>query len=158
MFLTSALLWVFVSAANMESRVASADPLTDRPAAPGIRLDLVVIDCPEPRKLARFYSALLDWPIAADTEEWASVRSPAGSVGIAFQRDPDFQPPHWDSQKHAQMKHLDFDVTDLNAQEARAVGLGASLVRDNDRRERGFRVYADPAGHFFCLCTEGCGG
>ena len=56
------------------------------------------------------------------------------------------------------MKHLDFGVTDLAVQEERAPALGATLVRDDDRRTLGFRAHADPAGHFFYLCTEGCGG
>jgi hypothetical protein len=46
--------------------------------------------------------------------------------------------------------HLDIEVEDLDAGEARALELGA--VRLDDGAES-FRVFADPAGHPFCLTT-----
>ena len=48
--------------------------------------------------------------------------------------------------------HLDFDVDDLAAAGARALAAGAAEydVQPNEH----CRVYADPAGHPFCLSTE----
>jgi hypothetical protein len=48
--------------------------------------------------------------------------------------------------------HLDFDVDDLDAAEARVLAAGATRFdfQPNDH----CRVYADPAGHPFCLTTE----
>jgi hypothetical protein len=47
--------------------------------------------------------------------------------------------------------HLDFDVDDLDATEARVLAAGASKYdfQQNDH----CRVYADPVGHPFCLST-----
>jgi hypothetical protein len=47
--------------------------------------------------------------------------------------------------------HLDFDVDDLDATEARVLAAGATKYdfQPNDHCQ----VYADPVGHPFCLST-----
>jgi len=50
--------------------------------------------------------------------------------------------------------HVDHRATDPEAPHARAIELGARLLRDDDpvaNPDDGFRVYADPAGHPFCI-------
>ena len=53
------------------------------------------------------------------------------------------------------MLHLDLRVDDtaaLDRQHSRALALGATLLLDrSDDPEEALRVYADPAGHPFCL-------
>jgi hypothetical protein len=44
--------------------------------------------------------------------------------------------------------HLDIRVADIEAAEAQVLALGATRLPST---EPGFRVYADPAGHPFCL-------
>ncbi|MEU6556218.1 VOC family protein [Streptomyces sp. NPDC046915] len=44
-------------------------------------------------------------------------------------------------------------VEDLDAAEGGVLALGARPL-DTDDRSRTFRVYADPAGHPFCLCAR----
>lgn len=113
---------------------------------------LVAIDCPEPRKLAGFYAALLEWPRpAADgDDEWVTISGPNGAK-IAFQLvSADYRPPEWPGQDVPQQLHLDFYVADLDAGQERALDLGAKLLDDSPET---FRVYADPAGHPFCLCA-----
>jgi hypothetical protein len=75
---------------------------------------------------------------------------PDGSA-TCFQVSPAYSPPTWpDAVSSAQM-HLDFDVDNLDATGARAVAAGATRYdfQPNDH----CRVYADPAGHPFCLST-----
>jgi hypothetical protein len=48
------------------------------------------------------------------------------------------------------MLHLDFRVADLDAEHDGAVQIGARFLADESPE---FRVYADPAGHPFCLCA-----
>ncbi|BDZ49771.1 glyoxalase [Frondihabitans sucicola] len=124
------------------------------PAAPAVKLDLVVLDAPDIRGLADFYAAILGWQIVDESDDWITVRDPAapGSTGIALQSAPDFVPPTWPDNAVPQQLHLDLDVPDLDAAErdvlaagARATGLPAESGSD-------FRVYLDPAGHPFCLC------
>jgi Glyoxalase-like domain len=68
--------------------------------------------------------------------------------GIAFQRAPDHQPPQWPNPHRPQQLHLDVMVDDVDAAEARVLALGARRLSDQDHSSR---VYADPAGHPFCL-------
>jgi hypothetical protein len=47
------------------------------------------------------------------------------------------------------MAHLDIHVDGLDAEVARAIGLGARLADDQPQSD--VRVMVDPAGHPFCL-------
>ena len=70
---------------------------------------------------------------------------------LLLQKSPAYTPPTWpDAVSSAQM-HLDFDVDNLDATEARALAAGATKYdfQPNDH----CRVFADPAGHPFCLST-----
>ncbi|AXB46610.1 VOC family protein [Amycolatopsis albispora] len=114
----------------------------------------VVLDCADAPELAAFYAKLLDWPDADGDEQWRTLSNPAGGPKIEFQRVADFRAPDWPSPKKPQQFHLDLTVTDLAAAHERALHLGARLLDDsNDHDGKGFRVYADPAGHPFCLCA-----
>ena len=50
---------------------------------PRMTLTGTVLDTPDPRGLARFYAALLDWPIGTDDPEWVTLRP--GGPGLSFQ-------------------------------------------------------------------------
>ncbi|WAL65300.1 VOC family protein [Amycolatopsis cynarae] len=112
----------------------------------------VVLDCPDPGELARFYAALLEWPepVGEWDGHWFTVTGPQG-VKIAFQRVEGYRPPEWPGQAVPQQFHLDLDVADLDAGQERALALGSKLLDDSHET---FRVYADPAGHPFCLCVS----
>lgn len=110
----------------------------------------VVLDCPDPAALAAFYAELLDWPAAEGDDDWLTLTNPAGGPAIEFQRVADYRAPEWPSQNQAQQLHLDLRVEDLAAAHDRALRLGA---RELDLKPDTFKVYADPAGHPFCLCA-----
>jgi hypothetical protein len=119
------------------------------------RLDLVVLDCPDPAGLADFYARLLGWPAppAEDVRDtWVTVRDPAGGVGMAFQADPHFQAPTWPDPQRPQMVHLDLAVTDMAAAREHTLAVGGREL-DLSEEHPTFQVYADPVGHPFCLCT-----
>lgn len=110
----------------------------------------LVIDCPDPAELSRFYGALLDWKVQVDDDGgWAEVRADYGQL-IAFQRVADYQAPQWPSQTHPQQMHLDLNVDDLD--EAEAATLAAGATKHEVQPGESFRVFLDPAGHPFCLC------
>lgn len=114
-----------------------------------IRLAGVTIDAPDALALARFYAEITGGA-ARGTPHWAKVTGPNGA--IAFQQARDFRPPAWpDGDVPAQM-HLDFHVTDLAATEARVLAAGAKRL-DVQPNAGHCLVYADPAGHPFCLST-----
>lgn len=109
----------------------------------------IALDCREPRKLAEFYSAILDIPITRDEPDWVQMEV-ADGVYLAFQLAPDHEPPRWPSAEHPQQMHLDLDVPDLDAAEAAAIAAGAR--KHEHQPGETFRVFLDPAGHPFCLC------
>jgi len=121
------------------------------------RLQMVALDCPDPLALARFYADLLGGTVHVDEEDdgWVEVHGHEGTP-LAFQRAVDYRPPRWPDPEHPQQVHLDFDVTDLETDEKRVLGLGATVLERTDqlRDDANWRVYADPAGHPFCLCLH----
>jgi catechol 2,3-dioxygenase-like lactoylglutathione lyase family enzyme len=120
------------------------------------RFDTVVLDCPDPRALAGFYARLLGQEIADDGDDsWQSLRGDGSGVTLAFQRATGYVAPSWPSGPPQQL-HLDLTVEDLVTAHEAAVALGAVPLSPASPTEPGetasFRVYADPAGHPFCLC------
>ncbi|MYY13557.1 VOC family protein [Streptomyces sp. SID4919] len=118
-------------------------------------LQCVVLDCPEPARLAAFYAALLGGtvdrpdPRWAVDDDWSTVHTPGGQV-LAFQRAWDHRPPVWPDPARPQQFHLDLGVPDLDRAEPEVLALGARLL-DAGPADRGWRVYSDPVGHPFCL-------
>jgi hypothetical protein len=71
-----------------------------------------------------------------------------GGKSLMFQQVGEYNPPAWPDPARPQQAHLDILVDDLDAGQARALELGASRL---DGGGKTFRVFADPAGHPFCL-------
>ena len=109
-------------------------------------LSTIVIDCPEPLALARFYSELLGWPIVNADDDWVDVGD--GQPRLAFQLAPDHQAPQWPDPARPQQFHLDVRVDDVEVADKAVLALGATRLPGEGAD---FRVYADPAGHPFCL-------
>ncbi|MEU6391216.1 VOC family protein [Streptomyces sp. NPDC046939] len=116
------------------------------------KLDVVALDCPDPRRLADFYAAVLDGTVThtEDDGDWVVLKVPGGQ--LAFQKAPGYVPPAWPSAESSQQLHLDLTVEDLDAAEKEVLALGATVL-DNEDKSRSWRVYADPVGHPFCLCA-----
>jgi predicted enzyme related to lactoylglutathione lyase len=106
----------------------------------------VTIDAPDASTLARFYADLTDMEVTYDGPEGALIT--AGGRSVMFQQIGGYNPPRWPDPAHPQQAHLDLMVDDLDAGEARALELGAARLDAGGER---FRVFADPAGHPFCL-------
>ncbi|MBB4905275.1 VOC family protein [Actinophytocola algeriensis] len=115
---------------------------------PGIVLFAVNIDAPDAAGLARFYSALMGMEVVYEGSEGAMISG--GGKSVMFQQVAEFTPPRWPDPAAPQQAHLDIQVEDLDAGEARAIELGATRLPNPEER---FRVFADPAGHPFCLTT-----
>ncbi|MEU0072696.1 VOC family protein [Streptomyces sp. NPDC006332] len=118
-------------------------------------LQCVVLDCPEPARLAEFYRTLLGGTVNrpdkrwAVGDDWATLHAASGPV-LAFQRVADHQAPRWPDPARPQQFHLDFAVPDLDRAQEEVLAAGATLL-DAGSDNRSWRVYADPAGHPFCL-------
>jgi len=108
------------------------------------RLHHVVLDCADPAALALFYSELLGQPVTYRSPDWVVVAANDTSSGLAFQLAPDHRPPTWPGPDVPQQVHMDVMVEDVAAAGPRVLALGATKLDGPD-------VYADPAGHPFCL-------
>ncbi len=131
------------------------------------QLRQVVLDCTDARALAEFYRALLglmyrpgdeqpaDGEPDARGQDWLVLRDDSGNNRLAFQQVDELTEVTWPVGPHYQQLHLDLTVpssADLDAQHERAMGLGARLLYDRSTDpEEPLRVYADPAGHPFCI-------
>lgn len=120
--------------------------------ATGVALQDVAIDCPDGSALAAFYAPLVGYEVAYEGPEGAYIAGADGKVPVMFQNVAGFNPPQWPDPAHPQQAHLDLHIDDIDAAEAQAFSLGATLLRGGGGPVSGFRVYADPAGHPFCLC------
>ncbi len=105
----------------------------------------VVIDTPDPRALAEFYSELLGLPITYTSDDWVVIAENDRTSGFAFQLALDHQKPAWPDPSRPQQLHLDVMVDDLDVAERQVLALGATQLATGDH------VFADPAGHPFCL-------
>lgn len=125
-----------------------------------LRLRQVVLDCTNPRELAEFYRELLgliyrpgDEPPAA--HDWLVLRNADGVPQLAFQQVAEQTRPTWPDPAIPQQFHLDLTVeskAELLAEHERALSLGATMHLDKvEDPEEPLRVYADPAGHPFCI-------
>ncbi|OKJ43303.1 glyoxalase [Micromonospora sp. TSRI0369] len=113
-------------------------------AMPLGRLHHLIVDCPDPMTEARFWSAVLGDPVTYADDDFAVVSASTAASGLAFQRAPELTPPTWPDPEVPQQMHLDVMVDDQDAAGAAVLALGA-------RRLPGDHMYADPAGHPFCL-------
>lgn len=127
----------------------------------------VVLDTTDARSLAEFYRELLGCAYRPGDEpppggeddprgrDWLVLREPGSKTRIAFQQVERLRASTWPTDEVPQQLHLDLTVPDreqLDAQHARAVALGARLLLDqSDDPTEPLRVYADPAGHPFCI-------
>jgi catechol 2,3-dioxygenase-like lactoylglutathione lyase family enzyme len=129
----------------------------------------VVLDTSDARGLAEFYRQMFGLTYRAGDEipadgapdevgrDWLVLVNPSG-VQLAFQQTDQVTPSTWPDGTIPQQLHLDTAVPDaetLDAQHGRALALGAKLIFDRrDDPEEPLRVYADPAGHPFCVYVE----
>jgi predicted enzyme related to lactoylglutathione lyase len=77
-----------------------------------------------------------------------------GAPRIGVQHAPDHVPPDWPAGSPPQQMHVDLWVDDFLAAHEQVMQLGARVLQPARGVSEGddFQVYADPAGHPFCLC------
>ena len=127
----------------------------------------VVLDTTDARTLAEFYRQLLGYHYRSGDEppppgepdprgsDWLVLVDSAARARLAFQHVATLTRSTWPADAVPQQLHLDLSVTsveELVSQHARALSLGATLLEDRfDGPVEPLYVYADPAGHPFCI-------
>jgi catechol 2,3-dioxygenase-like lactoylglutathione lyase family enzyme len=112
------------------------------------RLHGIVIDCPDPDRLATFYAELLSMQRVQDEGDWVVIGDAADRPGLAFERVTNYRPPTWPEGERPQYRHFDVRVDDLDVAEQAALALGATRLPGGGETTR---IMADPVGHPFCL-------
>jgi len=112
---------------------------------------IVVFDAADLAAESRFWAGVVGGTVDAE-EDWHMVEVD-GQPRIGVQLAPNHVPPDWPDGVPQQI-HLDLWVEDPAAAHDLVMSLGARVLKeaeDGDSPDT-FQVYADPAGHPFCLC------
>jgi catechol 2,3-dioxygenase-like lactoylglutathione lyase family enzyme len=121
-------------------------------------LQCVVLDCADVVELSRFYQLLLGGEVNRPDprwsldDAWATLHVDSGLI-LAFQRVSDHQPPQWPDPARPQQFHLDLSVENLDKAQQEVLEVGATVLDIGDG-QRSWRIFADPAGHPFCLVRD----
>lgn len=130
------------------------------------RLLHTVLDAERPRELAEFYRGLLglqyrpgdETPTdgSDDEADWLVLVDGDGQRALAFQQVETLPRASWPRPTPVPMQlHLDMTVPsadELERQRDRAITLGADVLLDRtDDPDEPLYVFADPAGHPFCI-------
>jgi GNAT superfamily N-acetyltransferase len=116
-----------------------------------IMRQVVVFDAADLAAESAFWAGMLDGRVLPD-DRWHSVFDSQDRWVIGVQFAPDHVPPDWPD-GNPQQVHLDLHVEDAASAHAQAISVGARLLRaaEDLAAAEGHQVYADPAGHPFCL-------
>jgi len=110
----------------------------------------VVVDCSDPRAMARFWDQALDWTLHEVTDDYAALRSAKG-VGpyLEFLRGPDVKTVK--NRTHLDLRPYPGD--DQAAEVARLRALGATDIDVGQGDDVSWTCLADPEGNEFCVLT-----
>lgn len=111
---------------------------------------VVVFDTADLHAESTFWAGVLGGTVDPE-DDWHTVLVD-GFAKIGVQLAPEHIPPQWPDGNPQQI-HLDLWVPDIEEAHEEVIALGATMLKAvDDMPAEGFRVYADPAGHPFCLC------
>ncbi len=130
--------------------------MVERVRSPSMRFmklvrGVVVFDAADLGSESAFWAGMLGGQVFED-ETWHTVIDAERKWRVGIQLAPNHVAPEWPD-GNPQQVHLDLHVEDPRAAHDEAMALGATLLQpapDLDSDE-GHQVYADPAGHPFCI-------
>jgi hypothetical protein len=106
----------------------------------------VTVDCDvQPGQVARWWATAVAVRIDGDWGTAARVKLPAdGAPRLLFIQVPELK-------RGKNRVHLDLLADDRDAEEARLVALGATVVARHDESDESWTVMRDPYGNEFCV-------
>ena len=117
-----------------------------------IQRHIIVFDAADIEAESAFWAGVFGGEVERPADDWHSIIVD-GKYVMAVQLAPDHVQPDWPDGTPQQI-HLDLHIDSLASSHDKVMGLGAKLLEpaEDAAAEEGFQVYADPAGHPFCLC------
>ena len=117
-----------------------------------IRYQVVTFDAADLAAESSFWAGVLGGEVYPDGDWHVVVVDREPRIGV--QLAPDHVAPDWPGGTPKQQVHLDLWVDDFPAAHDEVTALGARVLQQAQGNTTGddFQVYADPAGHPFCLC------
>jgi predicted enzyme related to lactoylglutathione lyase len=117
-----------------------------------IREQITVFDAPDLAAESTFWAGVLGGTVDEAADDWHTILV-EGRRRLAVQLAPDLVRPDWPHGQPQQL-HIDLTVDDIRTSHDEVMALGARLLQPADDLDAagGWQVYADPAGHPFCLC------
>lgn len=118
-----------------------------------INHQVVVFDAAELDPESSFWAGVLGGVVESDEHDDWHMIVVDGEPRMGIQLAPDHVRPVWPDGEPQQI-HLDLWVEDIATAHAEVLALGATVLQPASGAATGddFQVYADPAGHPFCLC------
>jgi hypothetical protein len=117
-----------------------------------ISRQVIVFDAADLHAESSFWASVLGGRVVAE-DDWHSVVDADGVWRMGIQLAPDHVAPQWPDGDQQQQVHLDLHVEDPIAAHDEVIALGARLLQPAEdlSSSEGHQVYADPAGHPFCI-------
>ena len=114
---------------------------------------VVVFDADDLAAESSFWAEVLGGTVDAE-DDWHMVFVD-GAPRVAVQLATNHVPPEWPDGTPQQI-HIDLWVDDFPAAHEEVMALGATVLKAAEQvppeARDNYQVYADPAGHPFCLC------
>jgi predicted enzyme related to lactoylglutathione lyase len=114
---------------------------------------VVVFDAADLASESSFWAGVLGGRVDAEDDWHMVIVDDEPRVGV--QLAPNHVPPEWPDGTPQQI-HLDLWVDDFGAAHDEVMSLGAKVLKPAEETPSespdNYQVYADPAGHPFCLC------
>lgn len=113
---------------------------------------VVVLDAADVATESTFWATLFGGRVVDDDPRFHCVIDEHGDWVLGVQHAPEHVPPSWPDGAPQQV-HIDLHAVEAAQLHEVAVAAGARMLQDADDPDaaEGHRVYADPAGHPFCI-------
>jgi predicted enzyme related to lactoylglutathione lyase len=144
-----------IRSAGLHQRKYAFPQLESAARIGGMRVNqrVLMFDAADMASESRFWAGVLDGTVKVYDRFHMVFVEDKPLLGI--QLAPDHIPPDWPDGAQQQI-HLDLWVDDFEAAHDEVMSLGARLLKPEEevtpKSVDNFRVYADPAGHPFCIC------
>ena len=113
---------------------------------------VIVLDAADLESESHFWAKVLNARVLRD-DDWHSIVDDTYEWRMGIQLNPNHVRPEWPTGNQQQQIHIDLHVEDPHGSHNELMAAGATVLEESTSldSDNGHRVYADPAGHPFCM-------